>query len=87
MGNQTHPNGAVELVESVLCVPDADLDAYIRRYARYLRRSARSEGPLRIFDLGVSSVMIVPVTALEAILPDEVSPEPPAFVGLWGSCP
>jgi hypothetical protein len=37
-----HPNGAVELVESVLCVPDDALLGYQRRYARYLQRPART---------------------------------------------
>lgn len=81
MGNQTHPNGAVELVESVLCVPDTDVDAYERRYARDLQRPARNDGPLRIFDLGASRVVIVPAASLDEILPDEVPPELPAFVG------
>ena len=80
-GNQTHPNGAVELVESVLCVPDTDVDAYERRYAHYLQRPARNDGPLRIFDLGASRVVIVPAASLDEILPDEVPPELPAFVG------
>ena len=48
MGNLEHPNGALELIESVLCVPDSDLSAYERRYARYLQRPARSDGPLRV---------------------------------------
>jgi catechol 2,3-dioxygenase-like lactoylglutathione lyase family enzyme len=81
MGNLRHPNGAVELVESLLCVPDADLSAYVRRYSGYLQRRPRSDGPLRIFDLGTSSVMIVPHSALELVLPGEVTPDLPAFVG------
>ena len=81
MGDQEHPNGALQLVESVLCVPDADLSAYERRYARYLQRPARSDGPLRVFDLDASRVVIVPSAALGVILPDEVPPELPAFVG------
>ena len=44
MGNQGHPNGAIELIESVLCVPDADISEFARRYARYLQRQARSDG-------------------------------------------
>jgi len=80
MGNLEHPNGALELIESVLCVPDSDLSAYERRYARYLQRPARSDGPLRVFDLDASRVVIVPSTALGMILPDEAPPELPAFV-------
>jgi catechol 2,3-dioxygenase-like lactoylglutathione lyase family enzyme len=75
-----HPNGAVELIESVLCVPDFHLTDYERRYSRYLQRPARSDGPIRIFDLDNSSVMIVPNSALEAVLPGEVPPALPAFV-------
>jgi hypothetical protein len=75
-----HPNGSVELVESVLCVPDDALFDYERRYSRYLQRLARGDGPLRIFDLDNSSVMIVPNSALGSVLPGEVPPELPAFV-------
>jgi hypothetical protein len=75
-----HSNGAVELVESVLCVPDDELSQYERRYSRYLQRPARTEGSLRIFDLGDSTVMIVPDSALGSVLPAEVPPDLPAFV-------
>ena len=81
MGNQGHPNGAIELIESVLCVPDADLSNFVRRYARYLQRPARSDGPLRIFDLSNSRVLIIPNSALDRVLPGEAPPELPAFVG------
>ena len=75
-----HSNGTVELVESVLCVPDDALSDYERRYSRYLQRLARGDGPLRIFDLDNSSVMIVPNSALGSVLPGEAPPELPAFV-------
>lgn len=81
MAGGEHPNGAVELVESVLCVPDADLDDYESRYARYLQRRALSDGQLRVFDLGRSSVVIVAHSALGAVLPAEVPAALPAFVG------
>ena len=81
MKDQRHPNGAVEIIESVLCVPDADLDDYERRYARYLQRPARRTGPLRVFELDDSSVMIVPQSGLDAVLPGEVPSDLPAFVG------
>jgi len=35
-GDQSHPNGGIKLVESVLCVPGGQLADYDRRYARYL---------------------------------------------------
>jgi hypothetical protein len=75
-----HSNGAVELVESVLCVEDGALSDYERRYTRYLQRPARRAGPLRIFDLDDSGVMIIPNSAIESVLPGEVPPELPAFV-------
>ena len=81
MGNQGHPNGAIELVESVLCVPDGQVADYEQRYARYLQRPAHSDGPLRIFDLGEAKVMIVPDSALGSVLPGEVPPDLPSFVG------
>ena len=81
MKDQRHPNGAVEIIESVLCVPDADLDDYERRYARYLQRPARRSGPLRAFELDDSSVVIVPQSGLDAHLPGEVPSDLPAFVG------
>jgi hypothetical protein len=75
-----HPNGAIELVESLLCVPDDDLYHYERRYSRYLQRPARTDGSLRIFDLDTSSVVIVPDSTLGSVLPGEVPSDLPAFV-------
>jgi catechol 2,3-dioxygenase-like lactoylglutathione lyase family enzyme len=40
IGHSAHPNGAVQLVESVLCLPDVDLRGYERRYSSYLQRPA-----------------------------------------------
>jgi hypothetical protein len=80
LGNQGHPNGAIELIESVMCVPDADLSSFVGRYARYLQRPAHSDGPLRVFDLGNSRVLIIPDSALDSVLPGEAPPELPAFV-------
>jgi hypothetical protein len=62
-------------------VPDADLSEFVRRYARYLQRGAGSDGPLQVFDLGGSRVLIVPTSALHSVLPGEVPPGLPAFVG------
>lgn len=39
-----HSNGAVDLVESILCTPDTEVEAYVERYQRYLGRAARSDG-------------------------------------------
>ncbi|MGK4008031.1 VOC family protein [Sorangium sp. So ce1036] len=75
-----HPNGAVGLVESVLCVAQAALPEVERRYARYLGRPARADGPARAFDLEGSRVTLVADADLEAMLPGERAPALPAFV-------
>jgi hypothetical protein len=64
IGKQAHPNGAIKLIGSVLCVPDADLNNFVRRNTRYLQRPACSDGPLRVFDLSNSKVLITPNAAL-----------------------
>lgn len=43
-----HPNGAVDLVDAVLCVARAALRDVERRYEIYLGRPARAEGPARV---------------------------------------
>ena len=81
MKDQRHPNGAVEIIESVLLRTRRGSDDYERRYARYLQRPARRSGPLRVFELDDSSVTIVPQSELDALLPGEVPSDLPAFVG------
>jgi catechol 2,3-dioxygenase-like lactoylglutathione lyase family enzyme len=76
-----HPNGAVDLVESILCMPDAEVEAYVKRYQRYLGRSARRNGAAYIFDLQKSCVRLIPAAVLGEIWPGETAPVPPAFVG------
>ncbi|WP_437730142.1 VOC family protein [Sorangium sp. So ce1335] len=75
-----HPNGAVDLVESVLCVAQADLPEVERRYEKYLGRPARAEGPARVFDLDGSRITLVADGDLGTILPGERAPALPAFV-------
>lgn len=75
-----HPNGAVDLVESLLCVAEAELPEVERRYAKYVGRPARVEGRTRVFDLEGSRVTLVADADLEAILPGERAPALPAFV-------
>ena len=75
-----HPNGAVDLVESVLCVAEAALPEVARRYEKYVGRPARIDGPMRVFDLERSRVTLVADADLEAILPGERAPALPAFV-------
>lgn len=75
-----HPNGAVALVESVLCVAKLDLPDVERRYEKYIGRPARIDGLTRVFDLEGSQVTLVADSDLEAILPGERAPALPAFV-------
>jgi catechol 2,3-dioxygenase-like lactoylglutathione lyase family enzyme len=75
-----HPNGAVDLVESILCVPDAEIEAYVERYQRYLGREARRDGATRVFDLRNSCVRLIPASWLAVMLPGETAPALPAFV-------
>ncbi len=46
-----HPNGVVDLVEAILCTPDAEMEAYVERYQRYLGRPARIDDAACVFDL------------------------------------
>ena len=71
-----HPNGAVELVEVLLCAAEADLDAVQARYETYLDRSA---SPDRVFDLNGARVALLSPTELDALLPGERAPGPTAI--------
>ena len=75
-----HPNGAIDLVESILCTPDADIEAYVERYQRYLGCAARRDGAARVFDLQEAYVRLLPASALGTMLPGETAPALPAFV-------
>ncbi|MGK3961419.1 VOC family protein [Sorangium sp. So ce118] len=75
-----HPNGAVDLVGSVLCVARAALSDVERRYEKYLGRPARTDGPTRVFELEGSQVTLVADADLDTLLPGERAPALPAFV-------
>ncbi|QRK07506.1 VOC family protein [Archangium violaceum] len=75
-----HPNGALDLVESVLCVADTEVEDFERRYSRYLARPARRDGPARVFDLDDARVSILSNSGLATALPGEQAPALPAFV-------
>jgi hypothetical protein len=77
---QDHPNGAVDLVDYVLCVARDELPAFERRYAKYLAREARDAGPARTFDVGTFRLTLVAEDDLDALLPGERAPALPAFV-------
>lgn len=76
-----HPNGAFELIEVVLCVADSKLDDFTKRYRRYLGQDVQMKGVKRIFDLNGAHITIVPESRLNDVLPGEVSPPLPGFVG------
>lgn len=79
--HMNHPNGAIELVEAILCVADSEIDDFTKRYRRYLGREVRTEGVTRIFDLDGARITIVPGSRLTNILPGEASPPLPGFAG------
>lgn len=76
-----HPNGAFVLVEVILCVADNELNDFLKRYRRYLGIDARTKGTLHVFDLKGARITIVPSSRLTDILPGEVAPPLPGFVG------
>ena len=76
-----HPNGAVDLVEAILCVPDAQIEQYAERYRRYTGCAARENDAVQLFDLEQSRVTLVPAGVLDTLLPGATAPPPPAFVG------
>jgi hypothetical protein len=76
-----HPNGAIDLVESVLCVPDAELADHVHRYERYLAGRADGDGPLRTFELDGARVTLVAASGLDGVLPGERPPALPDFAG------
>jgi catechol 2,3-dioxygenase-like lactoylglutathione lyase family enzyme len=78
--HQNHPNGAVDLVDSVLCVPKSELDEYERRYEKYLGRRATAGDPGRVFKLEGAQVTLLTDDELDALLPGEEPPALPAFV-------
>jgi Glyoxalase-like domain len=75
-----HPNGAIDLVESMLCVSDAEIEAYVERYQRYLGRVVRKDGAAYVFDLSQSCVRLIPASSLGESMPGETAPALPAFV-------
>jgi len=75
-----HPNGAIDLIEAVVCVGEADLDAVAHRYEAYTGRSARGGGSMQTLELDGARITIVADSHLEALLPGERPPALPAFV-------
>lgn len=79
--HMNHPNGAIELVEVILCVADTELDVFANRYQRYVGHIARNDGATRVFELDNSRIMITPESSLNQILPEEKVSSLPGFVG------
>ncbi|WP_433273857.1 VOC family protein [Actinosynnema sp. CS-041913] len=76
-----HPNGAVALLEAVVCVAADELDAVTARYTAYLDRTAEHDGVTRMFDLGVARLNLVADGDLGTLLPGERPLALPALVG------
>jgi catechol 2,3-dioxygenase-like lactoylglutathione lyase family enzyme len=74
-----HPNGAVDLVEAVLCVADSELAAARTRYQAYLHRRARTDGQAQVFDLDDARLILVPESGLATLLPGERPAAVPAL--------
>lgn len=75
-----HPNGAVDLVEAVLCTPEAEIETYVKRYERYVGGAARMDGAAYVFDLQGACVRLIPASVLGELLPGETAQALPAFV-------
>ena len=80
MISSTHPNGALGLIESILCVAEANLTEFSLRYEKYLNIHAQAEANMSVFELGGSRIIIVSDSILETILPGERPQALPAFV-------
>jgi catechol 2,3-dioxygenase-like lactoylglutathione lyase family enzyme len=78
--HQTHANGAVDLVDAMLCVSDDAIAEFADRYQRYLGRVPRHDRDTRVFELDRSRVTLVPNSYLDTLLPGEKAPALPAFV-------
>ena len=78
---QLHPNGAVDLVESILCVADLELEAFVTRYTRYLGREARRANSGWTFELEHSRLTLLPASALGTWLPGETAAILPMIAG------
>lgn len=76
-----HPNGAIELVEVILCVTDQEIDNFINRYQQYLGRAVQGDGVTRFIDLESARITIVSESQLSNLFPGEVAPALPGFVG------
>jgi Glyoxalase-like domain len=75
-----HPNGAVDLVEAMICIGADEHREAVERYERFLGRPARHTGPTHVFDFDGAQLALVADTNLDEILPGETAPALPAIV-------
>jgi hypothetical protein len=74
-----HPNGARSVSESIVCVEDPDRVA--AKYSAYTDHPVRQAGHLRIIDLGLARVIVVPPKHLEDVIPGHFAPMVPFLAG------
>lgn len=74
-----HPNGALSISESIVCVED--LDRVAAKYSAYTAHSVRQTGHLRIIDLGLARIVVVHPKHLEDVMPGHVAPTVPFLAG------
>ncbi|HEY2717199.1 MAG TPA: VOC family protein [Solirubrobacterales bacterium] len=77
-----HPNGAVDVSDYLLCVADAELEDFLRRYSKYLGRDPVVAGARHVFELNGSRITLVPAARLGEVLPGEEPASLPAFVAV-----
>lgn len=76
----THPNGAINLVDVLLCVADNELTEVRQRYESYLGRSAKQVDQVSVLYLDDGTVTLVGESDLGNLLPGESAPAVPALV-------
>ncbi|PXX71727.1 glyoxalase-like protein [Nocardia tenerifensis] len=76
----SHPNGAFDLVEVVICAAAGDFDALRARYENYVGYPSTAEGAAQVFDMGSARLVLIPDSALAERLPGETAPALPSLV-------
>lgn len=75
-----HPNGAIGVVDCLLCAAADQLDDIQARYETILGRPARCEALTRVFPLGSGRLSLVAAPHLDSVLPGEQPPALPSLV-------
>jgi catechol 2,3-dioxygenase-like lactoylglutathione lyase family enzyme len=76
-----HPNGAIDLVDVILCVAPERLASVAGRYETYLGRAANASGRSRVFPLEEARLTVVSSDGLADVLPGEQPIALPALIG------